>query len=125
MGPARPGRGPGGPMTDAAFSLYILGARSGDREALEAIARGRYDPLYSLARRVVRGPGGAQDATQEALLRAWRDFPRLREVDRFDAWLTRMLVHACYDLLRRRRRGTAMVPWIVPTATTSDASTAF
>jgi len=37
-------------------------------------------------------------------MRAWRDLPGLRDPERFDAWLHRLLVHACLDLLRRRRR---------------------
>jgi RNA polymerase sigma-70 factor (ECF subfamily) len=38
------------------------------------------------------------------LLRAWRDLPALRDPDRFDAWLNRLLANACIDLLRRDRR---------------------
>jgi RNA polymerase sigma-70 factor (ECF subfamily) len=37
---------------------------------------------------------------QEALVRAWRSLPRLRDPDRFDAWLRRLLVHACIDAAR-------------------------
>ena len=44
---------------------------------------------------------------QEALLKAWRDLPRLREADRFLPWLRRLLINACHDEGRRlgRRRG--------------------
>jgi RNA polymerase sigma-70 factor (ECF subfamily) len=37
------------------------------------------------------------------LVRAWRDLPGLRDPDRFDAWLHRLLVRACQDQLRRHR----------------------
>ena len=40
---------------------------------------------------------------QEALVRAWRDLPSLRDPDRFDAWLHRLLVRACQDQLRKHR----------------------
>ncbi len=42
-------------------------------------------------------------------LLAWRDLPSLRDVDRFDAWLRRLLVHACYREARRGRRWAANV----------------
>ena len=46
----------------------------------------------------------AEDATQEAFVRAWREVPKLRDADRFDAWLRRLVVNACYDEGRRLRR---------------------
>src|SRR5262249_50282726 len=41
---------------------------------------------------------------QDALVRAWRDVRGLRDPAAFDAWLTRLLVNACHDQVRRRRR---------------------
>jgi len=96
-----------------ATTLFVLGARSGDRAAFEHLVRASYDRLYALARRIVLDPSDAEDVTQDTFLRAWRELPRLREPERFEAWLTRMLVHACYDLLRRRRRRETKVAWIV------------
>ena len=49
-------------------------------------------------------PELAHDAAQDALLRAWRDLPGLRDPDRFDAPIHRLTVNACLDLLRHRRR---------------------
>jgi RNA polymerase sigma-70 factor, ECF subfamily len=60
--------------------------------------------LYGIARMVLRDTELAEDATQEALVRAWRDLPTLRDVERFDAWLYRIVVNACADVGRRRRR---------------------
>jgi RNA polymerase sigma-70 factor, ECF subfamily len=102
------------------MTLFVLGAMHGDRAAFEQLVRSGYDRLYALARRIVTDPSDAEDATQETFLRAWREIGRLREPERFDAWLTRMLVHACYDLLRRRRRREARVPWILPEPTSSS-----
>lgn len=52
------------------------------------------------------GPDAAEDVTQDALVRAWRDLPRLRDDDRFLAWTRRILVRCARDLQRRdgRRR---------------------
>jgi RNA polymerase sigma-70 factor (ECF subfamily) len=47
----------------------------------------------------------AEDATQQALFAIWRDLPRLRAPERFEAWSYRLLVHACYAEARKRRRG--------------------
>ena len=53
---------------------------------------------------ILRDPEQAKDAVQNALVRAWRDLPTLRDPDRFDAWLHRLLVRACIDEARRHRR---------------------
>ena len=79
-------------------------ARRGDREAFGVLAAGAVDRLYAIARLALRDTELAEDATQEALVRAWRDLPTLRDVERFDAWLDRLLVNACLDIMRRRRR---------------------
>ena len=79
-------------------------ARRGDREAFGVLAGGAVDRLYAIARLILRDTDLAEDATQDALVRAWRDLPTLRDVERFDAWLYRLLVRSCTDLARRRRR---------------------
>ena len=79
-------------------------ARSGDREAFAVLASGAVDRLYAIARLVLRDADLAQDATQDALVRAWRDLPTLRDVERFDAWLHRLIVRSCADIGRHRRR---------------------
>ena len=79
-------------------------ARRGDHDAFATLARGAAVRLDRAARLMVRDPELARDAVQDALIRAWRDLPGLREPDRFDAWLHRLLAHACLDLIRRRRR---------------------
>ncbi|HEY7702071.1 MAG TPA: RNA polymerase sigma factor [Candidatus Limnocylindrales bacterium] len=89
-------------------------ARRGDREAFGVLAAGAVDRLYGIARLVLRDTELAEDATQEALVRAWRDLPTLRDVERFDAWLYRLIVRACADIGRHRRRWRAEVS-ILPT----------
>jgi RNA polymerase sigma-70 factor, ECF subfamily len=79
-------------------------ARRGDREAFNVLAAGAVDRLYAIARMVLRDTELAEDATQEALVRAWRDLPTLRDVERFDAWLYRLIVRASADIGRHRRK---------------------
>src|SRR5215207_9269513 len=84
-------------------------AQRGDREAFAALARTRGDRLFGIARRILRDVGLAEDAVQQALVIAWRELPRLRDPERFDAWLQRTLVHACYAEARRKRAWNANV----------------
>jgi RNA polymerase sigma-70 factor (ECF subfamily) len=84
-------------------------ARGGDHAAFEALVSSSIDGCYALAYRILRDPHRAQDATQQALLGAWRDLPSLRDVERFDAWLHRLVVHACYTEARGERRHNARV----------------
>ena len=79
-------------------------AREGDHDAFTELARDAVVRLDGAARLILRDPELARDAVQDALIRAWRDLPGLREPDRFDAWLHRLTVHACIDLTRKRKR---------------------
>jgi RNA polymerase sigma factor (sigma-70 family) len=79
-------------------------ARGGDHDAFAELARVAVVRLDSAARLILRDPELARDAVQDALIRAWRDLPGLREPERFDAWLHRLTVHACIDLVRKRKR---------------------
>jgi RNA polymerase sigma-70 factor, ECF subfamily len=84
-------------------------AAQGDQAAFATLATQHADRCYALAYRILREPDRAQDATQQALLSAWRDLSTLRDPDRFDAWLHRIVVHACYIESRSHRRWTARV----------------
>jgi RNA polymerase sigma-70 factor (ECF subfamily) len=79
-------------------------AQGGDRDAYGVLIRAVAGRLDAAARLILRDRELARDAVQEALIRAWRDLPGLRDPDRFDAWLHRLLVHAAIDEARRRRR---------------------
>src|SRR6188472_163727 len=79
-------------------------AMAGDREAFNELVRRRIDQLYAMARLILRDDERAADATQEALVAAWRDLAALRHPDRFESWLRRLLVNACYQQARRDKR---------------------
>jgi RNA polymerase sigma-70 factor (ECF subfamily) len=79
-------------------------AMHGDEEAFDMLVGRIGDGLHSVARRILRDTTLAQDATQQALLDAWRHLPQLRDPDNFEAWIYRLLVNACYAEGRRERR---------------------
>ena len=81
-------------------------ATAGDHEAFSELARVGIRGLYAAARLILRDQVAAEDATQEALVAAWRDIGGLRDPDRFEAWLHRLLVRECYREARRGRRRT-------------------
>jgi RNA polymerase sigma-70 factor (ECF subfamily) len=71
-------------------------AMAGDRDAFAELARGSIGKLYAVARLILRDSERAEDAVQEALVAAWRQLSSLRDPDRFDAWVRRLVVRACY-----------------------------
>ena len=100
-------------------------ARRGDREAFTVLVHQVSDVLYSIAYRILRDPGLAEDALQNALVLAWRRIPKLRDPERFEAWIHRILVHACYDESQRARHWKATVRVLpIDGPTTPDGSDA-
>jgi RNA polymerase sigma-70 factor (ECF subfamily) len=87
----------------------VVRAQGGDREAFASLVHATSDRLYAIATRILRDGDLAEDALQGALVSAWRQLPSLRDPARFEAWLRRLLVHACYAEARRRRSWTANV----------------
>lgn len=81
----------------------VVRAQGGDLDAFSVLTAGRTDRLYAAARLILRHDDQAADAVQEALLQAWLDLRGLRDPDRFDAWLHRLLARACYRAGKRRR----------------------
>ncbi len=82
----------------------VLAARSGDATAFATLVHAETPAAYRLALSIVRSPAEAEDAVQEAFLRAWRDIGSLREADRWPAWFRRLIVRSALDQARRRRR---------------------
>lgn len=92
-------------------------AKRGDKEAFTALVLQLGDRLYSVAYRILRDAGRAEDAVQQTFLIAWRELPTLRDDGRLEAWLYRLLVNACYAEIRHTRRwqpGLRLVPTDVP-----------
>jgi RNA polymerase sigma-70 factor (ECF subfamily) len=79
-------------------------AREGDEIAFSELVDLDGDRCYAIAYRILRDAERAQDAVQQAFLLAWRELPKLRDAERFEVWLHRLLVNACYEEFRRYRR---------------------
>ena len=79
-------------------------ARRGDQEAFTDLVRSRIDRLYAISQRILRDVDRAEDALQDALVIAWRDLRGLRDPDRFDAWVYRLVVRSCISAAVRDRR---------------------
>ena len=97
----------------------IEAAQNRDREAYAELIQSRLSRLFVLAQRILRDVDRAEDALQDALIIAWRDLPDLRDPDRFDAWLHRLVVRSCLTEAKRERQRVThlrVLPMDVPTA---------
>lgn len=83
-------------------------AIAGDHDAFSDLVRTAYPRLHGVARLILRDPERAQDAVQEALVRAWRHVRALRDPEAWDHWLHRLTVNACYRWAGRVKRREAV-----------------
>ncbi len=78
-------------------------AKKGNDEAFAALVS-RYEVyVYNLAYRLLNDPALADDASQEAFIRAWKGLPSYRGEARFSNWMYRITYRACMDILGRRQ----------------------
>jgi RNA polymerase sigma-70 factor, ECF subfamily len=78
-------------------------AQRGDRFAFEQLVERHQTRLFTLAARVLGSRADADDAVQEALLRAWLGLPKFRGGARFSTWLYRIVLNAAHDQRLKRR----------------------
>src|SRR5512139_270230 len=76
---------------------WIERARRGDAEAFRHLVERHRDRVYGLAYRVIGSAPEAEEAAQDAFLRAWRALPEFRGDARFSTWLHRIAVRCAYD----------------------------
>ena len=77
------------------------------------------DMMYRVAWSILRNNADVQDALQDAVLKAWEKRDKLRDEKLFRTWITRILINACYDTQRKRRRIVSMDE--IPESTVSNA----
>lgn len=82
---------------------FIALAKEGDVTAFNRLVVHYQDAVYGVAYRIMREPGTAADATQDAFISAYKSLHRFRDGN-FKAWLMRIVTNTCYDELRRRKR---------------------
>ena len=87
--------------TDADADLARRAA-AGETSAFEAIMRRHNRLLFRTARSILRSDADAEDALQEAYLRAWRALATFRADARLSTWLTRIVINEALGRLRRR-----------------------
>ena len=86
----------------SADDALVRRARTGDAAAFAVLVDTRIDRCYRLAWSILSNEADAADATQDALVSAWRQLPRLRDPAAFDGWLNRIVANAA--LMARRHR---------------------
>ena len=99
----------------------VIRAREGDHDAFARLAAGSIGRLNAIARLILSDYARAEDAVQDAFVDAWLDLRGLRDPDRFDAWLNRLLVRACQNARRLdRRRGLVELPLVADSPARED-----
>jgi RNA polymerase sigma-70 factor (ECF subfamily) len=88
----------------SADDALVRRARTGDAAAFEILVDTRIDRCYRLAWSILSNDADAADATQDALVSAWSQLPRLRDPAVFDGWLNRIVANAALMALRHRVR---------------------
>ena len=100
---------------------HVREARAGSTDAYELVVQGVIGWAYRVASAILRSEDAAADATQNALVAAWRELPQLREPEQFDPWFRRILVNECRMQLRRDDRSRAFLRNMVnPTSANSN-----
>ena len=89
--------------TSTPEKTLIRAARRGDLEAFNQLVLRYQNLLFGIALRLLNDEDVAADAVQEALISAFRRFHTFRG-DSLRSWLARVVVNACYDEMRKKRR---------------------
>src|SRR5438477_6574602 len=88
---------------DASEREQYRAAIQGDREAFEMIIRTNGRALFAIAYGILQDRGEAEDVVQDSLVKAWKTRWRVRDPEKFPAWLATIARHRARDIFRRRR----------------------
>src|SRR6267142_3933775 len=109
-------------MMDANEREIYRAAIHGDGDAFEIIIRTHSREMFAIAYGILQNREEAEDAVQDALVKAWKSRWRVRDPEKFPAWLCMIARHRARDVFRKRRPiSTSEIPETVesePTDTT-------
>src|SRR5438128_4381962 len=88
---------------DASESEQYRAAIHGDRDAFEMIIRTHSRPLFAIAYGILQNREEAEDVVQDSLVKAWKTRWRVRDPEKFPAWLATIARHRAHDIFRKRR----------------------
>jgi RNA polymerase sigma-70 factor, ECF subfamily len=90
------------PSSTARERELLEAARGGDEHAFGHLVEARHAELHAHCYRMLGSVHDAEDALQEALLRAWRGLPRFESRSSLRSWLYRIATNTCLDVIARR-----------------------
>jgi RNA polymerase sigma-70 factor (ECF subfamily) len=88
---------------DASQREQYQAAIHGDREAFEMIIRTHSRTLFAIAYGILQNREEAEDVVQDALVKAWKTRWRVRDPEKFPAWVATIARHRAHDVFRKRR----------------------
>src|SRR6266540_2595516 len=88
---------------DASEREQYRAAIHGDREAFEMIIRTHSRTLFAIAYGILQNREEAEDLVQDSLVKAWKTRWRVRDPEKFPAWLASIARHRAHDVFRKRR----------------------
>jgi RNA polymerase sigma-70 factor (ECF subfamily) len=84
-------------------AIWLQEARAGDADAFSRLVQAYQTPVYNLAYRMLGNSTEAEDAAQEAFIRAYTRLETYNPAHKFSSWLLAIASHYCVDVLRKRR----------------------
>jgi RNA polymerase sigma-70 factor (ECF subfamily) len=88
---------------DASEREQYQAAMHGDRDAFEMIIRTHSRTLFAIAYGILQSREEAEDVVQDSLVKAWKTRWRVRDPEKFPAWLATIARHRAHDVFRKRR----------------------
>jgi len=94
--------------------IWVQQARGGDVAAFSSLVEAYQKPVYNLAYRLLGNSVEAEDAAQEAFIRAYTRLETYDPSRKFSSWILSIASHYCIDMLRRRRGNVMSVDELPP-----------